>query len=341
MEDNQFDLSAASEGALADLNADIVEAPVAPTQSATSTVPAPQVATSTESDTARSAPETSGQATPTGEPDAALQPGEVEIVWKGKPQRLQQAQVIEYAQKGFDYTQKSMALAAERQQFEVGAKQFVEQMRTQQAAREEQILAALRDEQAAQRLIAWARGQALTQTGAAPAPASDDILTAQQVQQLVQSQVESARARDRQEYDLKIAAANAQLATNRYQQEYVADIRGTVTQLASKYPALADAYGGELEEVLKKDVREQLLDSPTDDINHARTLLINAARTRAERLQKLITNHTKTAVARQGRLVTSSPEPPGGTPPATSPSKPLSLNSPELRALVLAAIQGA
>ena len=73
-----------------------------------------------------------------GEPEAEpedqedAEPEYVEITYKGKPVKLTADEVIEHAQKGFDYTQKTMEIAEHRKAIETQAQMLQQQYQIQQ-----------------------------------------------------------------------------------------------------------------------------------------------------------------------------------------------------------------
>lgn len=74
-----------------------------------------------------------------GEPEAEpeeqeeAEPEYVEITYKGKPVKLTADEVIENAQKGFDYTQKTMEIAEQRKAVEAQAQMLQQQYQIQQS----------------------------------------------------------------------------------------------------------------------------------------------------------------------------------------------------------------
>ena len=72
------------------------------------------------------------EATQETETNAELTPEEFTIRWNGEERKLSKAELIEQAQKGFDYTQKTQEVAEQRKAHEAERQAFEQQRALQQ-----------------------------------------------------------------------------------------------------------------------------------------------------------------------------------------------------------------
>ena len=303
MQTDSMDLSAASAGALTDLE-----------------VPA------TPADSSAAAPDAAAQPQAPSPTDPSTGPADssdlLELKVKDKVERIslskERDKLVELAQKGLDYTQKTQLAADERRQIE----QYAQAL----AAREQQLVEFLRDPvrvtQYAQQLLAQQSPQAAQDPNA--------VATVAEVQQTLQQELARVRAESQQH----VAAALFQADVARYQGEYQADLLKTVRDATEKFPILDSVADNpeELLELLKGDLARKGL-QPTS-IDEARKIFGDLAKARADRLHAKVVDHSKMEAVRAAKLVKSGPEPPGGGAPAPKPSN-FKLGDPRLTAAAI------
>ncbi len=240
-----------------------------------------------------------------------LQDFEEELTVAGRQLKLNRAQLREFAQKGVDYTRKTMELAQQRKQFETEYQQAVAHIKAE--------LAKLPGGQPA--------------AAAADAPVAEDIPNVAQVQQLLKQQVEEAKLEMKRE----LAKARHETEFERYKHEYTAGISAHLTTIKAKFPEIADLPG--VDALIRQNVGQIVAQNPTDDINVVRALIDDEAGKLAQAIKNTIAREAKArAVAAAARTST---EPPGGSiARSQEASKSLKLGSKELRAQVLADLGG-
>lgn len=330
-------LSAATAGALQDIAAQPADptpvvdtpAPAADVPEVVAASPAPETPVASEVP-APAADESA--TTPAAATAAAIR--ELTLKYKGQDMTLPEDQVVKLAQQGWDYTQKTQALAEQQRQLQASQAQLQQQ--------QSDLEAVLSDKGKLQQLVMWAAQQAEPGTVQDPL----DIPTAQQVQALVQAQLQATRAELEQVTKAEIARSQFQLETNRMETEFTAQFRNHVDQLTSQLPILKDrshltadlkAYGanylkarleteGPLANITPQDVFAQ----------------VGKEATRIAKLEQArIDNHVKASLVRQQTVVGKGIEPAGGVPPAATPPQAYKLGSKELRAQAIADLQKA
>ncbi len=307
--------AAASALALADLQAaPAAEAPV----EATPAVETPAAEAATPAEDAKPA-----EAAPAEEPSLKF-----ELKVKGQTQVLTRDELIEMAQKGVDYTQKTQSVAENQRQV-LAAAELLQQ-------REREIAEFLRDPQ---RVAAYT---AQFQQQAAETDPNDIPTQAQVIAQLRAQQATLLEQMDRKvaeaEQRAQARAFETEVAEKR--QGYEGELTKTIGSLQEKFPAL-DAYDAkDLDRVLRADIAEKVaakiaqFPETAVSMEEVKALLIDAAKSRAERAQTRIDNHVKMSAVRAAKLTRTGIEPAGGAvavPLASAvPAKPVKLGSREL-----------
>lgn len=296
---------AASAGALSDL-----QAPPAATPPVEPQTPAP-------------AAEPGAQAAADPKTAAPTDPNDIlELKVKDRIEKLslstEREKLIELAQKGLDYTQKTQQAAEDRRQIDAYAQAL--------QAREQQIAAFLNDPvrvaQHAQALLAQA-GQA------AVAADPNAVVTTQDLNATLQAQLQEVR----NEMTKTVAAAQFQAEVARHESDYVGQISQTVKAAVEKFPIL-DSFGDpeELTEILKGDLAKKGLQPAT--IEEAKEAFLDLAKARAERLHGKVNDYAKMEAVRAAKMAKTGTEPPGGGAPAPAPSH-FKLGDPRLTAAAI------
>lgn len=264
-------------------------------------------------------------------PQSPSEEEELEILHNQQAVKLPKSEVLKLAQKGFDYTRKTMSLAEERRAFDA-------ERLTAQAEIQRQLLVlkdTLTDPNSLRELVQWAaaqQGMELTDQQAAQAAAS---VTPQQAQQMISSQVQ----RLEQQLGTAVARAQHEIETNRLEKEYSATINTHLLNLTTaKYPVLQDVEG--IDRLLREEVGAQvksLIDAdPTREIPMDQTLkmLEKAAERRAAKIESRFKERLKETAVKQAKLTSTGIEPAGGGAPKPTPGATPKLGSKELTALV-------
>lgn len=300
--------AAANAGAIADLEA--TQGPAAPAiEPAGGTPPADPAAAA-------------AAATP------ALTPSDIlELKVRDKVEKLSlttdREKLIEYAQKGLDYTQKTQAAAQERQQIE----QYAQALQ----AREAEIATFLRDPQ---KVVQYAQLLLSQQGPQAQAQDPNAVATVADLQSTLASELQKVRAETAQ----AVAAAQFQADTTRYQSEYEADLTKVARSAIEKFPILDSVADTpeELVDLLKGDLAKSGKAKDITTIEEARDAMANLAKARADRLHAKVNDHAKMEAVRAAKLVKTGTEPPGGTAPAGGSPQHFKLGDPRLTAQAVA-----
>ena len=174
--------------------------------------------------------------------------------------------------------------------------------------------------------------QARVEAGQTPTPGggnSDEVATLKEAEQLARTQADNIRQQIEAEMLEKLARAQQltaeqtqalihQAETQRTAVAYQQDISTAIDALSTEFPILSEAYDKqEIEDLLCKDVMR--LEPKT--LADAKSLLKDAAKSRAERLEKAMGERLKVAAVTKQNLANGI-EPKGGTPvPSVSPAK--------------------
>lgn len=282
-------------------------------------------------------PTPSTPAEPAIEPATPAEMEEIQVA--GRKLQLNKEQLKQFAQQGVDYTRKTMTLAEERRVFGTERQAF-EAERQQAAQVIKQWQDFLNNDEALEQHLSSKRGQ----RPAAPSPTPgdlnpDDLPTAQQVVQLIKSQVDQARrewdsTHQQETSQHQLQAFQAEVA--RQESQYRGAIDTHMGKLMTAYPVLDQSDI----ELIRMDVAKQLMQAPTDDWRVAEGLMNAAAKGRAEILTKKITDHKKMEAVRSAKA-TRGIEPPGGSAPQNAPIvQPMKLGSKELTNAAIAALEG-
>lgn len=313
-------LSEVNKLALADLEAapgapDPVDPPAAP--AATPEVPA-------------AAPAEAAPLVP-AEPAPVADTKPIELTHKGQKIVLSEEQVREFAQKGFDYTQKTQILADFKRDADAKLAHYQQ--------REAELSAFLSDPQKVSEYADYLRQQAgLT------AKSPDDIPTQADAKAIARAEAQ----RVKEELSREIAQAQMAAFQARQEADYRAEFTSHVAALQKSHPEL-NAYDlADLELALRQDVSKQLdlriKSNPLDEIpvGEVKRLFTEAAQRRVARVQSTqVSSAKQQAVEASRALTTKGIEPPGGQAPGIVPEAPrhFKLGSKELIAQVIADLE--
>jgi len=306
--------SAASAAATADLAAPEASAQSAPAAATETPAPAPESVTA-EPQPEAAAPEASAPATEATPPEE-----EVELTWNGQKVRLPKSEAISLAQRGYDYSQKTAALAQARREFEAQKVQL-----DREAAELRQVLS---DPQQLRQLVQWAAQQH-------PPEALDPNagVTTQQAQELIASQMQQLQ----QKVQTDIRRAQLELESNRLEQEYKVAIGTHMNQLFTKHPVLQDVEG--MDQLLKQEAlayqQSQLAANPGKEVtlDEIKGVMAKAAERRSQKLAARFENQLKQSAVQKATVINNGIDA-GGSPAAQAASKPPKLFSPEFRQMI-------
>jgi hypothetical protein len=230
-----------------------------------------------------------------------------------------------------DYTRKTQAVAEDRK--------AVAAEKAALAEREQKINALLSDAENVAQYYEFLTGKKLTPaqearveqglTPTAGTPRGDEVATLDEAQKLAKTQVDGLRADLEKEMLEKVArtqawtqeqilAAQHAVEMKRNAAVYESEINATISALATEHPSLSHAYDKEeLEQLLVADVMKH----EPKSMGEAKKLLIDAAKSRAERLDKSFVQRQKEAAVGKQNLVDNGIEPAGGVAPGIPATK--------------------
>jgi vacuolar-type H+-ATPase subunit I/STV1 len=217
---------------------------------------------------------------------------EYEIKWNGRTERLPLSRLQEFAQKGYDYTQKMQQLASERGGWQSEKQQY-------EAAINE-IKAFLQDSAKLEAYVNELKG--IQQV-----PQPDDVMTAQQVQRLLQMQQQQlAGYTQAQIQEMRQAMEVQQLASS-----YTSQLDAHIDSLKTNYPELAAIP--RIDEVLRKDVA----DMGPRDIEEAKAMMVEVAKQHQASVKNYLMAQRKQAAVpgTPNPVLQRGIEPPGGSGP--------------------------
>jgi hypothetical protein len=310
--------SAASQGALADINAANADTPAPAPVEAAPPAPAPPSAQSPDS-------------TPAPPSDTPPASEEWEIKWNGQNLKVTREQAIRLAQQGFDYTQKTQQIAEERR--------ASEQREAQYQAQLSQLAQALRNPD----FVRKHYETLLQESGQSLDP--NEVPTMAQMQQALRAESDRIKAEAKAETEKVVAAATARLESMRMESDYTHEAEQTLGQVIEKHDILKTI--DDVEDLLRKDAWRAIVAKQKVDPDYApskedvRKAIIDSAKTRAEKLESKIKDHEKMAVARQAKLTTHGTEPPGGKPVAPVSTQKYRLGSKDLTKAAIEDIEAA
>lgn len=313
-----MDLSSASAGALADIEAANAGTPSgAPAAAPAATAPPPSV---------------DGQPAPAADPTASpltQPPADLELVWRGQTIKVPLEQARTLAQQGYDYTQKTQAIADQQRQLQA--------MQAQMAQREEQWRQALNNPD-----LVKQHYEALLQShGQSVDP--NEIPTMAQMQQALKAEASRIQQQTQEQIQQAVDRARASMETARLESDYTQAADSTLSAVKEAHPILDTI--DDVEVLIRQDAWKALAARAASDPEFApskadvQKALQTAAKTRAEKLEAKIKDHEKMAVARQAKLTTQGIEPPGGKAVTPQPSPKHKLGSKDLTAAAIADIE--
>lgn len=309
--------AAASQAALTDLEATAATPPVAETPPETPLAPEVPPA-------------------PPDEPSSL----KFELKVKGQTQTLTRDELIEMAQKGVDYTQKTQRVADQERQV-LAAAQMLQQ-------REQEIATFLRDPARVRTYVASLQ----TEAEAASVDPSDIPTQAQVVAQL-----KAQQAQMQQEMQAQVTASEERINTRLFEAEvaekrtvYEGELIKTIGGLVEKFPSLDTYDAKDLDRILRADIADKVAakiaayPDRAVSMEEVKTLLVEAAKVRSDRTEAKIQDHIKMTAVRAAKLTRGGIEPAGGAPLqslAPPPVKSPKLGSQELLNSVIADVNAA
>lgn len=257
-----------------------------------------------------------------------------EIEWKGQRVTIDSREkAIEFAQKGYDYTQKTTAVAEERRQLQAAAAALVAARKAEQEALTRQLSDA---NFLMERLRAL--GHQLPQSAASstpPAPEPDDFVDRQALQTELTRLKEEALNEARKEMQAELD----RLEMARMQATFTADFDATIQDIiTNKFPQLREIYDPDEATRLMRQEAKTLLhahmtlnpDVPMDPAVLKNAMVSWAARAHA-RWESAKKQLEKDEAMKRAAAMAASPEPPGGgTPPQPAPQAFKSFKDPGL-----------
>jgi len=311
-------LSTANAGALADIEA----ANAGGADPATTAAPAAPAAPT---------PQVDGQpaaAAPVVQP-LSTQPTELELKWNGQTIKTPIEQAIKLAQQGFDYTQKSQAIAEERRQIQALQAQI-----SQYRERTQQML----NDPA---LVKQHYESLLQATGQAVDP--NEVPTVAQMQAALKAEASRIQADTQREIQKAVESARTNMEVSRLTSDYTQAAESTITALQEAHPILGTV--DDIDVLLRQDAWKILSTQAQADPEYApskddvQKALKQAATARAAKMEAKVKEHEKMAVARHAKLVNQGIEPPGGKAVTPTPTQKHKLGSKDLTAAAIADIE--
>ena len=214
-------------------------------------------------------------------------------------------EVVELAQKGFDYQVKTTEL--QREKGELHAQWAKKEAALRQFLQSKDMVRAYLNDL-----------EAMDET-----PGADEPLTVAQAQQMVTQRVTDALKQEREERARQTYTAQVDQLTQHYRSE----VDQAITSAVTTHPILKDAVEG-IEVLLLADiaprVAEMIRENPEVpvDLVEVKQMIAAAAGKRAERFTALTVNATKQAAVNAARLKQTSPAPAGGVAPSQRPARP-------------------
>jgi hypothetical protein len=286
------------------------------------------------------------------EPEAPKEPTPVERVIKHRGQEVKLAlkpeEEIDYIQKGYDYTAKTMELANFRKQAEA----IIEQTRQEQKAQAEAVMALLSDADKLEMIAAGIRQKqglpAASQHSAQPNEDDDLPVSKSELKAYLTDLEKKVEARVRAESQTAKQTVKEDIEYERMEGNYRLDFNAHVDALVKeKFPVLSE-FDDQIEvaDRIRKDanafVQAFMTLNPGVAINpqQVKSVMTESAKRRAEVIEGKLRKREKQVALSKAELRDKGPEPRGGnaapTPPAGKPPK---LNDPSLEAAVLREIQ--
>lgn len=265
-----------------------------------------EAAASDDPSPASTTPSTSVEV-PTPKPTPEGEPKSWTLKHRGKEVVVSdENEVRELAQMGYDYRFKTAELQKEKAEFhsqwerkETALKQFLRN--------KDMVRAYLND------LEQMESGD----------PSGDEPLTVAQAQHLVETRVNAALQKEREDRARQTYTAQvAQLTT-----QYRTDVDSAISTAVTSHPILGEAVEG-IEVLLLADIAPRvsamiMADPETPvDMGEVKALIAAAAARRAQRLDALTVNVKKQTAVDAARLRKNSPAPSGGVAPSQRPARP-------------------
>lgn len=283
-------------------------------------------------------PEPAPDPTPTAAPDEPPTPAEpetpaaqptdeeLELKWNGQQLKFKREDVVKLAQQGFDYTQKTQALAQKEREWEQRLADTQARYQAEQAA----LRQALTDPNQVRALWERLQGQTQAQPGVDP----NDVPTVAQMRQALQLEAQRMQQATEQRIQQVAAQTMAQIESARLETDYTQAAEQTIGQLVERHGILKAVE--DIEVLLRQDAWKAIQAKHAVDPSYAPSkedvtqALAQAAERRAGRLGEQIKTHERTAIARSAKLTTHGTEPPGGRAVTPVPSAKAKLGSREL-----------
>ena len=224
------------------------------------------------------------------------------LKWNGREQKVPHSQALEYAQKGYDYTQKMQALAKEREEFNSTRQRY------DQAFSE--VRSFLQDRQRVREYLQRLEGttqQAVNQAVQSGDP--EDVVSAQMLAQKLQEAKQEFQGFAQQQ----IQELRHQMSTEQLAAQFSAELDSHVNGLKKAYPELRVIP--RLSQILKDEVRAM----GPQSIQEAKDMMTEVAKAQQKQLQEFLLESRKGS-AGGGSPAPANPlrngiEPAGGAPP--------------------------
>jgi metal-dependent amidase/aminoacylase/carboxypeptidase family protein len=226
----------------------------------------------------------------------------MELKWNGQTMRVPLDQATKLAQQGYDYTQKTQALAEQVRQLEA--------MKAQMTQREAQWQQALSNPD----LVRQHYESLLQSRGQSGDP--NEVPTMAQMQQALRTEASRIQQHTQEQIQQAVDQAKTSIEVARLESDYTQSAETTLAAVKDAHPLLATI--DDVEVLLRQDawkiLQTRAATTPDyvpskDDVQKA---IQQAAVARSAKLEAKIKDHEKAAVARQAKLTTQGIEPPGG-----------------------------
>lgn len=266
------------------------------------------------------------------------------IKWKGQEVKVDPTAEDELIQKGFDYTQKTMELAAYRRQMDAKIAEIQSQADEQSRA----VQNLFNDPDKLEAVVNAARqrlGLAPVDPTYAPNDPNDPDQFVSKAE--LQRQLTAIREMAASESQKAKAEAKSEIELSTMQGAFKSDFDRTLdTLVRDKYPLLAEFGDEDVADKIRRDAYQFTQNFMTLnpgvplDPNQVKSVMAESAKRRADKLEGKLRERDKRSAVSQSKLTSRGVEPRGGTPPpAPLAGKPMKLNDPSLEAQVLQEIQ--
>lgn len=287
------------------------------------------------------------QAKPVEQVEVVETPAKIERVFKRGGQEIKVELTpeleTELLQKGYDYTAKTMELA----QFRKEAQAVIEEVRAEQKAQAEAVIALFNDPERLQLILDAKRAQAGLAPSAPPAAEDDlEFVSKSQLAAMMKEMEAKVRAEVKAETEKAKGSVREDIELRQMESSFRSDFDKHIDSLMQTFPVLQEFGGEDIANKIRADAHKfaqsvmVLNPGVALDPRQVKSVMMESAKRRAEAIEGKLREREKQVVMSHVKLVEKGPEPKGGgAAPAPPAAKPLKLKDPALDAQVLQEIE--